>query len=89
MAGYLNSMLNPFLYYNFNKSFKTAFRRILTCKLCRGVSEWEDEMPVSNSEMMMNNQHHHHHSHTGNGFSNLPTELSHLNAGTNISSNVI
>lgn len=87
--GYLNSMLNPFLYYNFNKSFKTAFRRILTCKLCRGVSEWEDEMPVSNSEMMMNNQHHHHHSHTGNGFSNLPTELSHLNAGTNISSNVI
>lgn len=41
--GYINSMLNPILYYNFNKSYKKAFRRILTCKVCRGVSEFEDE----------------------------------------------
>lgn len=53
--GYLNFMLNLFLYYNFNKFFKMVFWCILMCKLCWGVSEWEDEMLVSNLEMMMNN----------------------------------
>lgn len=41
--GYLNSMFNPFLYYNFNRGFRMAFRRLLTLKVCRGVSEYEDE----------------------------------------------
>ncbi|XP_060577822.1 5-hydroxytryptamine receptor 4-like [Ruditapes philippinarum] len=41
--GYINSMLNPILYYNFNKHYKVAFRRLLSCKVCRGVSEFEYE----------------------------------------------
>lgn len=41
--GYVNSALNPFLYYNFNRGFRLAFRRLLTYKVCRGVSEFEDE----------------------------------------------
>lgn len=41
--GYINSMMNPFLYYNFNKQFNVAFRRLLTFKVCRGVSEYEDD----------------------------------------------
>lgn len=45
--GYINSMLNPFLYYNFNRHFKFAFRRLLSCKVCRGVSEFEDDVVPS------------------------------------------
>lgn len=45
--GYINSMLNPFLYYNFNKHFKMAFRRLLTGKFCRGVNEFEDDIVPS------------------------------------------
>ena len=29
--GYLNSMMNPFLYYTFSAEFKTAFRNIVKC----------------------------------------------------------
>lgn len=46
--GYINSMLNPFLYYNFNRHYKMAFRRLLTCKVCRGVSEFQDDFVPSN-----------------------------------------
>ncbi|XP_060577823.1 5-hydroxytryptamine receptor 4-like [Ruditapes philippinarum] len=45
--GYINSMLNPFLYYNFNRHYKMAFRRLLTCKVCRGISEFEADMVPS------------------------------------------
>jgi len=41
--GYINSMMNPLLYYNFNRHYKVAFRRLLACKVCRGISEFEDE----------------------------------------------
>ncbi|KAL4231428.1 5-hydroxytryptamine receptor 4 [Mactra antiquata] len=45
--GYINSMLNPFLYYNFNRHYKMAFRRLLTCKVCRGISEYTDDVVPS------------------------------------------
>ena len=38
--GYLNSMMNPFLYYTFSAEFKTAFRNIVKCK--RGISNNRD-----------------------------------------------
>lgn len=41
--GYVNSMLNPFLYYNFNRAYKTAFKRLLTFKVCQGVREYSDD----------------------------------------------
>ena len=45
--GYINSMLNPFLYYNFNRHYKIAFQRLLSCKVCRGISEYENDMVPS------------------------------------------
>ncbi|KAL3863194.1 hypothetical protein ACJMK2_004961 [Sinanodonta woodiana] len=45
--GYINSMLNPILYYTFNRHYKLAFKRILSCKLCRGISEYEDDVVPS------------------------------------------
>jgi len=45
--GYINSMLNPFLYYNFNRHYKMAFRRLLACKVCRGISEFQDDVVPS------------------------------------------
>nr|WNH96629.1 5-HT4 [Sinonovacula constricta] len=45
--GYINSMLNPFLYYNFNRHYKMAFRRLLSCKVCRGISEFRDDVVPS------------------------------------------
>ncbi|XP_041370619.1 5-hydroxytryptamine receptor 4-like [Gigantopelta aegis] len=41
--GYINSVMNPFLYYYFNRNFKFAFRRLLKCKVCRGISEYEED----------------------------------------------
>ncbi|XP_050397572.1 5-hydroxytryptamine receptor 4 [Patella vulgata] len=41
--GYINSMMNPFLYYYFNRSFKAAFKRIFRCRICKGFSEYEDD----------------------------------------------
>ncbi|KAK3606069.1 hypothetical protein CHS0354_006417 [Potamilus streckersoni] len=45
--GYINSMLNPILYYTFNRHYKLAFKRIISCKLCRGISEYEDDVVPS------------------------------------------
>jgi hypothetical protein len=36
--GYINSMCNPFLYYWFNKPFRTSFQRVITCT-CRSRVE--------------------------------------------------
>ncbi|XP_071090564.1 5-hydroxytryptamine receptor 4-like [Haliotis cracherodii] len=49
--GYLNSMMNPFLYYKFNRNFKFAFRRIFTCKICRGISEYEESVITGNTQV--------------------------------------
>ncbi|KAK3094515.1 hypothetical protein FSP39_002759 [Pinctada imbricata] len=68
--GYLNSMLNPFLYYNFNRSFKTAFNRLLTCKVCQGVREFEETDPPSTTSYHNGTGHH------CNAL--LPTEMSTL-----------
>ena len=38
--GYVNSTLNPFLYYFFNRSFRRAYRRLLTCGQYRGVRDF-------------------------------------------------
>ena len=85
--GYLNSMLNPFLYYNFNRSFKMAFRRLLTFKVCQGVSEYENEyvsalqdsdVTPSNYNLSthnLNGTHHTHITHCANT-TLLQTELS-------------
>ena len=35
--GYVNSTMNPFLYYFFNRTFRQAFTRILLCHKCRGI----------------------------------------------------
>lgn len=35
--GYVNSTINPFLYYFFNRTFRQAFIRILKCHKCRGI----------------------------------------------------
>lgn len=41
--GYINSLMNPLLYYYFNKNFYNAFRRLLSCKVCKGVRDYEDD----------------------------------------------
>ncbi|XP_069140043.1 5-hydroxytryptamine receptor 4-like [Argopecten irradians] len=76
--GYLNSMLNPFLYYNFNRAFRIAFRRLLTFKVCRGVSEFEDEY-VSVANLSTTEVTHNGHSPANTEVSNpMSTELSDL-----------
>ena len=34
--GYVNSTINPFLYYSFNRGFRRAITRLLLCVTCRG-----------------------------------------------------
>lgn len=74
--GYVNSMLNPFLYYNFNRAYKTAFKRLFTFKVCQGVREYSDDIYThdnSDVHLQPNNSHNHD--------SRSPTtELSNLNA---------
>ncbi|NP_001240691.1 5-HT4 receptor [Aplysia californica] len=41
--GYINSMMNPLLYYYFNRNFYHAFRRLLSCKVCKGVRDYEED----------------------------------------------
>ncbi|BFZ01997.1 hypothetical protein BsWGS_05036 [Bradybaena similaris] len=41
--GYINSLMNPILYYYFNKNFYNAFRRLLSCKVCKGVRDYDDD----------------------------------------------
>lgn len=45
--GYIQSLMNPFLYYFFNRAFKKAFIRLLKFKVCRGVRDIENDMKVS------------------------------------------
>lgn len=40
--GYLNSTLNPFLYFIFNTKFRKAFIKLLTCRQCRKNKDYED-----------------------------------------------
>ncbi|KAL8618149.1 hypothetical protein ACOMHN_034376 [Nucella lapillus] len=42
--GYINSMMNPVLYFFFNRHFNSAFRRLLRCKVCKGVRDYDEEM---------------------------------------------
>lgn len=63
--GYINSMLNPFLYYNFNRHYKMAFRRLLNCKVCRGISEYADDVVPSTLYTDLS------HSNSANSHSNL------------------
>ncbi|XP_013075251.2 5-hydroxytryptamine receptor 4-like [Biomphalaria glabrata] len=41
--GYINSLMNPLLYYYFNRNFYYAFRRLLSCKVCKGVRDYEED----------------------------------------------
>ncbi|XP_059152890.1 5-hydroxytryptamine receptor 4-like [Physella acuta] len=41
--GYINSLMNPLLYYYFNRNFYNAFRRLLSCKVCKGVRDYEED----------------------------------------------
>ncbi|KAH9523611.1 5-hydroxytryptamine receptor 4 [Bulinus truncatus] len=41
--GYINSLMNPLLYYYFNRNFYHAFRRLLSCKVCKGVRDYEED----------------------------------------------
>ncbi|KAH3787740.1 5-hydroxytryptamine receptor 4-like [Dreissena polymorpha] len=63
--GYINSMLNPFLYYNFNRHYKMALRRLLSCKVCLGISEYQDDVVPSTLYTDMS------HSASANSHSNL------------------
>ena len=42
--GYINSMMNPVLYFFFNRHFNYAFRRLLHCRVCMGVRDYDEEM---------------------------------------------
>ncbi|CAH1782826.1 unnamed protein product [Owenia fusiformis] len=39
--GWINSTLNPFLYYAFNSNFRRAFKYVLCCHKCRGQTPRE------------------------------------------------
>lgn len=47
--GYINSMMNPLLYYFFNRNFRYAYRRLLSCKKCKGVRDYEEEIMTGNT----------------------------------------
>lgn len=49
--GYINSLMNPLLYYYFNRNFYTAIRRLLSCKVCKGVRDYEEDMLNTNTQM--------------------------------------
>lgn len=49
--GYINSLLNPFLYFYFNRNFNHAFRRLLSCKVCKGVRDYEEDALNINTQM--------------------------------------
>lgn len=40
--GYVNSTLNPFLYYTFNRGFRRAINRLIVCLKCGGKNEFGD-----------------------------------------------
>ena len=42
--GYINSMMNPVLYFFFNRHFNYAYRRLLNCRVCKGVRDYDEEM---------------------------------------------
>ncbi|XP_076464478.1 5-hydroxytryptamine receptor 4-like [Babylonia areolata] len=42
--GYINSMMNPVLYFFFNKRFNAAFHRLLRCRVCMGVRDYDEDM---------------------------------------------
>ena len=42
--GYINSMMNPVLYFFFFRQFNYAYRRLLFCRVCKGVRDYEEEM---------------------------------------------
>lgn len=42
--GYINSMMNPVLYFFFNRHFNYAYRRLLKCRVCKGVRDYDEEM---------------------------------------------
>jgi 5-hydroxytryptamine receptor 4 len=52
--GYVNSMLNPFLYYNFNRAYKTAFKRLFTLQVCKGVREYSVDAYHTNDNSDVN-----------------------------------
>ena len=49
--GYINSTLNPFLYYFFNRHFRRAFNKILRCYRCRGRSDSSDMIVTAASQV--------------------------------------
>ncbi|KAL8564370.1 hypothetical protein ACOMHN_057392 [Nucella lapillus] len=42
--GYINSMMNPVLYFFFNRHFNYAFHRLLRCRVCMGVRDYDEDM---------------------------------------------
>lgn len=49
--GYINSMMNPMLYYFFNRNFKAAYRRLLKLKVCKGVRDYEEDIITGNTNV--------------------------------------
>lgn len=49
--GYINSLMNPLLYYYFNRNFYNAFRRLLSCKVCKGVRDYEEDALTTTTHM--------------------------------------
>ncbi|XP_070540444.1 histamine H2 receptor-like [Ptychodera flava] len=42
--GYLNSTMNPIIYAFFNKEFRNAFKKLLSCGSCQLPSKWRDSI---------------------------------------------
>ncbi len=49
--GYVNSTINPFLYYFFNRAFKRAFIKLFFCYKCRGISTISDSLTTRMSQL--------------------------------------
>ena len=77
--GYVNSMLNPFLYYNFNRAYKTAFKRLFTFKVCRGVREYSDDVYHTHDNSDVHLQPNNSVNHNDDGHSPI-TEMSNLSS---------
>lgn len=49
--GYVNSTINPFLYYFFNRTFRRAFIKVILCYKCRGIKDHSEAMVTNFSQI--------------------------------------
>lgn len=49
--GYINSMMNPLLYYFFNRNFNQAFKNLFRCNVCKGRRDYDEEYITGNTNV--------------------------------------